>query len=76
MASRYNEYTGYIPATPIDWAKLTGGLVTTIQGIGTERQAEKAALDKLQSDNTKILQNTELGKSQTLNQLILSGSNQ
>jgi len=76
MASRYNEYTGYIPATPIDWAKLTGGLVTTIQGIGTERQAEKAALDKLQSDNTKILQNTELGKSQTLNQLILSGSNE
>ena len=77
MASRYNEYTGYIPASnPIDWAKLTGGLVTTIQGIGAEREAEKAALDKLQSDNTKILQNTELGKSQTLNQLILSGSNQ
>lgn len=77
MASRYNEYTGFIPASnPIDWAKLTGGLVTTIQGIGAEREAEKAALDKLQSDNTKILQNTELGKSQTLNQLILSGSNQ
>ena len=76
MASRYNEYTGYIPATPIDWAKLTGGLVTTIQGIGAERETEKAALDKLQSDNTKILQNTELGKSQTLNQLILSGSNE
>lgn len=77
MASRYNEYTGYIPASnPIDWAKLTGGLVTTIQGIGAERQAEKAALDKLQSDNNKILQNTELGKSQTLNQLILSGSNE
>ncbi len=76
MASRYNEYTGFIPASnPIDWAKLTGGLVTTIQGIGAEREAEKAALDKLQSDNTKILQNTELGKSQTLNQLILSGSN-
>lgn len=77
MASRYNEYTGFIPASnPIDWAKLTGGLVTTIQGIGAEREAEKAALDKLQSENTKILQNTELGKSQTLNQLILSGSNE
>jgi len=77
MASRYNEYTGFIPASnPIDWAKLTGGLVKTITGIGEEREAERQALDKLQSDNSKILQNTELGKSQTLNQLILSGSNQ
>jgi len=76
MASRYNEYMGYIPASnPIDWAKLTGGLISTITGIGEKREAEKQALDKLQSDNTKILQNTELGKSQSLNQLILSGSN-
>ena len=77
MASRYNEYTGFIPASnPIDWAKLTGGLVSTITGIGEEREAQRQALDKLQSDNTKILQNAELGKSQNLNQLILSGSNQ
>lgn len=76
MASRNNEYTGYIPASnPIDWAKLTGGLVSTITGIGESREAERQALDKLQSDNTLILQNTELGKSQSLNQLILSGSN-
>lgn len=70
------EYTGYQAATPIDWAKLTGGLVKTITGIGEEREAQRQALDKLQSDNTKILQNTELGKSQNLNQLILAGSNQ
>ena len=76
MRRGYNEYTGFIPASnPIDWAKLTGGLVSTITGIGEEREAQRQALDKLQSDNTKILQNTELGKSQTLNQLILSGSN-
>jgi len=76
MASRYNEYTGFIPASnPIDWAKLTGGLVSTITGIGEEREAQRQALDKLQRDNSLILQNTELGKSQTLNQLILSGSN-
>ena len=70
------EYIGYIAAdTQIDWAKLTGGLVSTIKGIETEREAEKAALDKLQRDNSNILSNTELGQSQTLNQLILSGSN-
>ena len=75
MATR-NEYTGYIPASnPIDWGKLTGGLVSTITGIGEEREAERQALDKIQSDNAKILQNTELGKSQNFNQLILSGSN-
>lgn len=70
------EYIGYRAAdTQIDWAKLTGGLVSTIKGIETEREAEKAALDKLQRDNSNILSNTELGQSQTLNQLILSGSN-
>lgn len=70
-----NEYTGYQAATPLDWAKLTGGLIKTVQGIGAEREAERLALDKLQSDNSKILQNAELGKSQNFNQLILSGSN-
>jgi hypothetical protein len=76
MRSTYNQYTGFIPASnPIDWAKLTGGLVSTITGIGEEREVKRQALDKLQSDNTRILQNTELGKSQSLNQLILSGSN-
>jgi hypothetical protein len=75
MASQ-NEYTGFIPASnPINWAKLTGGLAKTIQGIGAAREAERQALDQLQTENAKILQNTELGKSQTFNQLILSGSN-
>lgn len=76
MASRYNEYTGYIPASnPIDWAKLTGGLIDTIQGIGADREKQRQDLEKLKTDNTKILQNAELGKSQNLNQLILAGSN-
>jgi hypothetical protein len=70
-----NEYIGYQAVTPLDWGKLTSGLVKTVQGIGAEREAEKLALDKLQSDNSKILQNAELGKSQNFNQLILSGSN-
>jgi hypothetical protein len=77
MASRYNEYTGFIPASnPIDWAKLTGGLVSTITGIGEEREAQRQALDKLAEDNAKIIQNTELGKTQTFDELILNGSNQ
>jgi hypothetical protein len=75
MASRYNEYTGFIPASnPLDWAKITGGLVETITKIGEEREAERQALDKLAKDNAEIIQNTELGKTQTYDQLILSGS--
>ncbi len=75
MATR-NEYTGYIPASnPIDWGKLTGGLVSTITGIGEGREAEKQALDKLAEDNARIIQNTELGKTQTFDNLILGGGN-
>jgi hypothetical protein len=75
MASRYNEYTGFIPAdNPIDWATLTGGLVKTITGIGESREAERQALDKLATDNAEIIQNTELGKTQTFDQLVLAGS--
>ena len=76
MRRGYNEYTGYIPATPIDWAKLTGGLVSTITGIGKDREAQRQELDKLAEDNAKIIQNTELGKTQTFDELILNGSNQ
>jgi hypothetical protein len=75
MATRYNEYTGFIPArNPLDWAKITGGLVDTITKIGEEREAERQALDKLATDNAEIIQNTELGKTQTYDQLILAGS--
>lgn len=69
------EYAGFVPSERLDWGKLIGGLTTTIQGIGAAREAERQSLDKLQKDNSLILQNTELGKSQNLNQLILAGSN-
>ena len=69
------EYAGYQASTPIDWSKLTGGLIDTIQGIGESREKQRQELEKLKTDNTKILQNAELGKSQNLNQLILAGSN-
>ena len=68
------EYAGFKAAAPIDWAKLTSGLTTTIQGIGEKREVERQELDKLQTENAKILDNTELGKSQTFNELILGGA--
>jgi hypothetical protein len=68
------EYAGFKAAAPIDWAKLTSGLTTTIQGIGEKREVERQELDKLQTENAKILDNTELGKSQTFNELLLGGA--
>lgn len=69
------EYAGYKASTPISWGKLTSGLVKTIQDIGADREKQKQDLDKLAEDNTKILQNAELGKSQNLQDLTLQGSN-
>jgi len=68
------EYAGFKAAAPIDWAKLTSGLTTTIQGIGEKREVERQELDKLQTENAKILDNTELGKSQSFNELLLGGA--
>lgn len=68
------EYAGYQASTPIDWAKLTGGLVNTIQGIGADRAKQRKDLDTLAEENSKVLQNAELGKSQNLQDLTLQGS--
>jgi len=68
------EYAGYKASTPIDWAKLTGGLVKTIQDIGTDREKKRQDLDKLAEDNIKVLQNAELGKSQNVQDITLQGS--
>jgi hypothetical protein len=68
------EYAGYQASTPIDWSKLTGGLVKTIQDIGADREKKRQDLDKLAEDNIKVLQNAELGKSQNVQDLTLQGS--
>jgi hypothetical protein len=68
------EYAGYKASTPIDWAKLTGGLVKTIQDIGTDREKKRQDLDKLAEDNIKVLQDAELGKSQNVQDITLQGS--
>jgi hypothetical protein len=68
------EYAGYQASTPIDWSKLTGGLVKTIQDIGADREKKRQDLDKLAEENIKVLQNAELGKSQNVQDLTLQGS--
>ena len=70
-----NNYYGYVPpSNTIDWAKLTGGLVDTITGISNERQQQREELGKLNMTNQQIVSSVDSYSNQTLNEFVLSGS--
>jgi len=70
-----NNYYGYVPpSNTIDWAKLTGGLVDTITGISDERQQQREELGKLNITNQQIVSSVDSYSNQTLNEFVLSGS--
>ena len=74
MATR-QEYYGYIPPSQtLDLGKLTTDLSKTLSGISERRTLEKEELDKIQTDNAKIIRETELGKSQTFQTMTLNGA--
>ena len=74
MATR-QDYYGYIPPSQtLDLGKLTADLSKTISGIGERRTLEKEALDQIQADNTKIIRDSELGKSQTFQTMTLNAT--
>jgi hypothetical protein len=74
MATR-QEYYGYIPPSQtLDLGKLTTDLSKTLSGIGERRTLEKEALDQIQADNTKIIRDSELGKSQTFQTMTLNAA--
>lgn len=69
------EYYGYIPPSQtLDLGKLTTELSKTLSGIGERRTLEKEALDQIQADNTKIIRDAELGKSQTFQTMTLNAA--
>jgi hypothetical protein len=74
MATR-QEYYGYLPPSQtLDLGKLTTDLSKTLSGISERRTLEKEELDKIQTDNAKIIRETELGKSQTFQTMTLNGA--
>ena len=74
---RNNPYFGYVPPdTTLDWAKLTGGLVDTITGISEERKEERNALDQINIENQKIVSTVDSYADPTLDQFVLSASEQ
>ena len=69
------EYAGYIPKTQTtNWASLTGDLAKTISDIGEDRQKQKDDLDLMVKDNESLMNSYELGKSQTMNTMVLKGA--
>lgn len=74
MATR-QDYYGYLPPSQtLDLGKLATDLSKTIAGFGERRELEKEQLDQIQADNTRIINNADIGKSQTFQTMALNGT--
>jgi hypothetical protein len=74
MAKEYNIPQNNPSIEPIDWTSITKDLITSYSTIKKERELEKEKLDSLVDVNSKILQATQLGKSPSVNEFILKGT--
>ena len=74
MATTRNNYGTYIPVEAIDWGKAVGGLYKTVTDIGESREKERQDLDKLMTDSLNTINNTDMLKTQSLNDYILAGA--
>jgi hypothetical protein len=70
------EYAGFIPTQTINWAKISEDLAGKVYQVGEERQKKREELDKIATDNQKILAEFEPGKNQSLRELTLRGADQ
>jgi hypothetical protein len=69
------DYYGYLsPSQTLDLGKLATDLSKTISGIGERRELEKEQLDQIQADNTRIINDADIGKSQTFQTMALNGT--
>ena len=73
MATR-NNFGTYIPVEAIDWGKAIGGLYKTVNDIGESREKERQALDQLMTDSLNTINNTDMLKTQSLNDYVLAGA--
>jgi hypothetical protein len=70
------EYAGFVPTQAINWAELSEDLAGKVYQVGEERQKKRDALDKIATDNQKLLAEFEPGKNQSLRELTLRGADQ
>ena len=74
MATSRNNFGTYVPVQAVDWGKAIGGLYKTIGDIGESREKEKQALDQVMTDSLNIINNSDMLKTQSLNDYILAGA--
>ena len=70
-----NSYFGYIPSNSrVDWGKMTGDIADELTKSYQSRELAKLHLDEVKDQNEKLVSSTEKGKTQVLNDLVLSGT--
>lgn len=72
-----SNYIGFVaPKKTIDWSELAGDLVETFKGIEDQRLKEQEKLTKIYQDTKFKVDNIQMGKSPSANELLLDGSTQ
>jgi hypothetical protein len=66
-------YAGYVPTSRPDYSALSNELAEKIYGVLDKRQERKQKLDQVEVTNQKLLDSWIPGKTQTLNDFMLSG---
>jgi len=72
-----SSYIGFVaPKKTIDWSELAGDVVETFRGIEEQRLKEQERLTKVYQDTKFKVDNIQMGKSPSANELLLDGSTQ
>lgn len=73
MNTRQN-YGTYVPVEAVDWGKAIGGLYDTINKIGLDREQQRQDLDKLMTESISAINNSDILKTQSLQDYVLAGA--
>ena len=74
MATTRQNYGTFVPVEAVDWGKAIGGLYNTIDKIGLDREKQRQDLDKIMTDSISAINNSELLKTQSLQDYVLAGA--
>jgi len=74
MSKTRSNYGTYVPVEAVDWGKAIGGLYNTINEIGLDREKKRQELDKIMTDSISAINNSQLLKTQSLQDYVLAGA--
>lgn len=74
MPTTKQNYGTFVPVEAVDWGKAIGGLYNTINEIGLDREQQRQDLDKIMTDSISAINNSQLLKTQSLQDYVLAGA--